>query len=158
ANITDDESVSAALSVSNQGNEDAPTDIVYTVTLSSPNNTGSPITFDIDDAGTGTASSGVDYTAIASGATITVANGSSTGTFTVAVIDDGLLETTETVIATISNSSNGDVSISTASAAASITDDESVSAALSVSTQGNEDAPTDIVYTVTLSSPNNTGS
>ncbi|MGZ2372096.1 hypothetical protein ACXR6G_20200, partial [Ancylomarina sp. YFZ004] len=50
ANITDDESVSAALSVSTQGSELTPTDIVYTITLSSPNNTGSPITFDIDDA------------------------------------------------------------------------------------------------------------
>ncbi|MGZ2371236.1 Calx-beta domain-containing protein, partial [Ancylomarina sp. YFZ004] len=114
--ITNDDSVSAALSVSTQGNEDAPTDIVYTVTLSSPNNTGSPITFDIDDAGSGTATSGSDYTAIAAAATITVADGSSTGTFTVLVIDDGLLETTETVIATISNPSNGSVSINTASA------------------------------------------
>ncbi|MGZ2372097.1 hypothetical protein ACXR6G_20205, partial [Ancylomarina sp. YFZ004] len=66
-------------SVSTQGSELTPTDIVYTITLSSSNNTGSPITFDIDDAGSGTATSGSDYTAIAAAATISVANGSSTG-------------------------------------------------------------------------------
>ncbi|MGZ2370530.1 Calx-beta domain-containing protein, partial [Ancylomarina sp. YFZ004] len=55
--------------------------------------------------------------------------------FTVAVIDDGLLEAnTETVIATISNPSNGSVSISTASATANIIDDDSSSVTISDAT------------------------
>ena len=80
ANILDDETVTAALSVTTHGDETLPTDIVYTVTLSKTNNTGSAITFDIDDLLTGTAVSGSDYTAIAGAAQISVANGSSTGT------------------------------------------------------------------------------
>ncbi|MCG8379572.1 MAG: hypothetical protein MI865_08885, partial [Proteobacteria bacterium] len=51
----------------------------------------------------------------------------STGTFTVTVTDDALVEATETVIAQISNSSNGDVSIGTASATANITDNATTS-------------------------------
>ncbi len=159
ANISDDDSVNADLSVTKHGDENGPVDIVYTVTLSSVNNTGSAITFDIADAATGTATSGVDYTAIAGGASISVANGASTGTFTVLVTDDSDLEANaETVIASISNPSNSDVNITTSSATANISDDDSVNADLSVTTHGDENGPVDIVYTVTLSSVNNTGS
>ena len=45
-----------------------------------------------------------------------VAAGAATGTLTIPVIDDGLLEAVETVIASISNPSNPDVSITTAQA------------------------------------------
>ena len=71
------------------------------------------ITFDLDDLGTGTASSGNDYTAIAANAQISVGAGASTGTLSVAVLDDALVEATETVIAAISNSSNAAVLIVT---------------------------------------------
>ncbi len=102
--------------------------------------------------------SGSDYTAIAGAAQISVADGASTGTLTVLVTDDALLEATETIDATISNSSNPAVSINTASATADITDNDTATADLSVTTQGDESGPVDIVYTVTLSLTNNTGS
>ncbi|MEO9966458.1 MAG: PKD domain-containing protein [Reichenbachiella sp.] len=159
ANITDNDAADADLSVTQHGNEVGPVDIVYTVTLSKVNNTGTAITFDIDDDLTGTASSGNDYTAIAGGATISVANGSDTGTLTVVVTNDALLEAdTETVDATISNASNGDITITTPSATANITDNDAADADLSVTQHGNEAGPVDIVYTVTLSKVNNTGS
>ena len=83
--------------------------------------------------GTGTATSGADYTAIGASATITVADGASTGTFTVLVTDDTDFEIDiETLIAAISNPSNGDVTITTASATANITDNGVVNADLSV--------------------------
>ncbi len=122
--ITDDETTNAVLSVTTQGDETIPTDIVYTVTLDATNNTGSAITFDFDDLGTGTATSGSDYTAIAAAAQMSVADGSTTGTITIPVTDDVISETIETVIAKISNASNGDVTITTASATANITDDD----------------------------------
>jgi hypothetical protein len=75
-------------------------------------------------------------------------------TFAVAVTDDALLEATETVIATISNPSNAAVTISTASATANITDNDTATAALSATTQGDEAGPVNIVYTVTLSKTN----
>jgi hypothetical protein len=157
ATITDNDTATAALSVTTNGNEAGPVAIVYTVTLSRVNDTGAAITFDFDDLGTGTATSGSDYTAIPGTAQITVAAGASTGTYTVVVADDGLLEATETLIVQISNPSNAAVTITTATATATITDNETATAALSVTTNGNEAGPVAIVYTVTLSAVNATG-
>src|SRR5207244_3476972 len=158
ANIADNDAESATLSVTQHGSEaGGPTNIIYTVTLTNANGTGAPITFDVANSG-GTATSGTDFTAFGGAAAISVAIGASTGTLTVPVIDDGLLEGTETVQATISVPSNAAVTITGASATANITDDESANAVLSTTTQGNETGPVNIVYTVTLSKTNNTGS
>src|SRR5439155_23033 len=139
-----------------QGNETGPVAIVYTVTLSKTNSSGAPITFDVANSG-GTATSEARCTAIGGGAAISVANGATTGTLTVPVVDDALLESTETVQATISSSSNAAVTITGTSATANIVDNDVATAAISVTTQGNETGPVAIVYTVTLSKTNNTG-
>ncbi|MEO1994806.1 MAG: CBM35 domain-containing protein, partial [Planctomycetaceae bacterium] len=114
----------ADLSVTTHGNETGPTDIVFTVTLSRINNTGMPITFDLDDLFTGTATSSDDYTAIPGNAQISIAPNASIGTFTVPVTDDGEIEVTETLIAQISNPSNVTVTIGTTSATADISDND----------------------------------
>ncbi|MDZ7846712.1 MAG: hypothetical protein U5L96_08050 [Owenweeksia sp.] len=90
------DAIDASLSVSQNGNETGPVDIIYTVTLSATNNTGSAITLDLSDLGTGSATSGSDYTAIPGGAQISVADGASTGTYSVTVTDDAAIESTET--------------------------------------------------------------
>ncbi len=144
-------SVTADLSVTTQGSETGPVDIVYTVTLSESNDTGAAITFDLDDLGSGTATAGVDYTAIGANAQISVAAGASTGTLTVAVAEDALLEAIETVIAQISNPSNDSVTIGTASATASITDNFAgvIITESNGSTDVTEDGVTD-TYSVVL--------
>ena len=157
ANITDNDSANAVLSVTTQGDENGLVDIVYMVSLSQQNNTGAAITFDIDDTFAGTATSGSDYVAIPGAAQISVADGATTGTFTVTVSQDALLEATETVQAQISNSSNAAVTITGPTATANIVDDETANAVLSVTTQGDETGPQNIVYTVTLSRQNDTG-
>ncbi|MEM8938836.1 MAG: Ig-like domain-containing protein, partial [Bacteroidota bacterium] len=155
--ITDDDTATAALSVTTQGNETGSVAIVYTVTLSEVNHTGSVITFDFEDLGTGTATSGSDYATISGSAQVSVADGTNVGTISIPVIDDALLEAdTETLTTQISTPSNGDVTITTATATGTITDDETATAALSVTTQGNEDGPVALVYTVTLSEVNHT--
>ncbi|MEJ7590723.1 MAG: hypothetical protein WKF77_04190, partial [Planctomycetaceae bacterium] len=58
-------SATANLTATTHGNETGPANIVYTVTLSATNTSGSAITFDLDDLATGTATFGSDYTAIA---------------------------------------------------------------------------------------------
>ncbi|MCP5016276.1 MAG: hypothetical protein GY938_13545, partial [Ketobacter sp.] len=155
-------SIDADLSVSTDGDEAGQVAIVYTVTLDKVNNTGSAITFDIADAGTGTATSGSDYTAIPGGATISVADGSATGTYSVVVTDDTLFENDETLEATISNASDAAINIAAASATATISDSDnvagSIDATLSVTTDGAEAGSAAIVYTVTLDKANNTGS
>ncbi len=115
----------AALSVTTQGSEVGPINIVYTVTLTSTNTTGSAITFDLDDLGTGTATSGSDYTAIPGSQKISVANGQISGTYTVNVTDDSFEESTETIILQISNPSDINTTVGTSTATAEITDDDS---------------------------------
>ena len=156
-NITENDPDNATLSVTTHGDEGGPVDIVYTVTLDKQNDTGAAITFDISDTGAGTATSGADYVAIPGSAQISVADGASTGTYTVTVSQDLLLEATEMVQAQISNPSNAAVTITGSTATANIVDDETANAVLSVTTQGDETGPQSIVYTVTLSRQNDTG-
>ena len=95
-----------------------------TVTLSSRNFTGAPITFDLEDLGTGTATVGVDYQPIPDGAKITVPVGAISGSFRVDVFDDALIEPTETVNARISNSSDSSSVIGQATTVATIRDND----------------------------------
>lgn len=156
--ITDNDTASLSLSVLNHGAESGPTSLVYRATLSRTNNTGATITVTINPTG-GTATSGSDYSEF-SGATISILNGSSMGSISVAVIDDVLFENTETVTATISSPSHAAVSVGTATATANITDNDngagSIVANLTTTTNGAETGPVSIVYTVTLSKTNDT--
>ncbi len=157
ADITNDDTTTASIVATTNGDEDGPVSIVYTVSISNPNGTGQPITIDVDPSG-GNATAGTDYTDFA-GASVSIADGESSDTITLVVDDDAILEHLETVEATISNLSDGDLSIATASATADILDNDdaagSVDADLSVTTQGVEGG-TNILYTVTLANVNGT--
>ncbi len=82
---------------------------------------GQQVTVDYEDAGSGTATSGDDYTAITAG-TLTLAAGVTSDTLAVTVLGDALDEDDETVIVTLSSASNA--AISTASGTGTITDDD----------------------------------
>ena len=85
------------------------------------------------DAGTGTATSGTDYTALTAG-TLTFAMGDTIQTIPVSVTDDSDDEQNETVIVTLSSATNA--TISTAQGTGTIIDDESPSANLDVDGDG----------------------
>ncbi|MCH8137606.1 MAG: cadherin-like domain-containing protein, partial [Proteobacteria bacterium] len=110
ANIVDDETANAVLSVTTQGDETGPQNIVYTVTLDKQNDTGAAITFDVAFTG-GNAVAGSDYTDTSGAGVISVAAGATTGTLVVPVLDDPDLEALETLEATLSNPSNGAVTV-----------------------------------------------
>ena len=123
--ITKDDLINASIATTSNGDEATPTDIVYTVTLSTVNNSGAAITFDTSVTG-GTATSGTDFTDTTGVGTISIADGASTGTLTVTVINDSINDpNTETVDVTLSNPSNSAVTILTATASATITDNDS---------------------------------
>ncbi len=158
--IADDETATTALSVAQQGNEEDEAPIIYTATLSKQNDTGVPITFTINPTG-GSATKSDDYEDF-SEATITVPGGSSTGTLSVPVVDDAVFEPqTETVQATISQSSSGQVTIedSEKSATATITDNDTAELNI-IATQptANENPSTNGEVTFALDTVNNTGS
>ena len=156
--ITDNETANAVLSVTTQGDETGPQSIVYTVTLDKVNNTGTAITFDLADLGTGTASAGSDYALIPGGAQISIADGATTGTYTVTVTDDALLEATETVDAQISNPSDAAVTITGATATANITDNDTATVTISATdAAAAETGSNPGQFTVDLGTINNTG-
>ena len=97
------------------------------------------------DAGTGTATSGTDYTALTAG-TMTFAMGDTIQTIPVSVTDDSDDEQNETVIVTLSNATNA--TISTAQGTGTIIDDETSSANLDIDGNGRVDLFTDIIMII----------
>ena len=77
--------------------------LTYTVTLDTAS--GKQVTVQYADAGTGTATSGTDYTAI-TGGTLTFAAGTTSQTFNVSVTGDVLDESNETVLVSLSAPTN----------------------------------------------------
>jgi|GEM_PF-1534724 len=157
--IFDDETATASLSTTQNGDEDGPVNIEYTVTLDKTNNTGEPITFTISPAG-GTATVGSDYTNFA-GSSISIPDGETTSTFTVTVTDDDLFEAaTESVVAAISSPSLAAVSIDPEAAEASATiadDDVAVIGVIATDDTAAENPPSPGEFTISLNKVNNTG-
>lgn len=104
--------------------EEGQRDIEVVVNLDALNLTGSPISFDLTDIGGGTATPGLDYTAVGVGAQVTVPVGSRSGSFIIPVVDDSLIEPTESLRLRIANPSNGSVSIGISEAVATINDND----------------------------------
>ena len=97
------------------------------------------------DAGTGTATSGTDYTALTAG-TLTFAATDTIQTIAVSVTDDSDDEQNETVIVELSSATNA--TISTAQGTGTIIDDETPSANLDVDGDGRVDLFTDIIMLI----------
>ncbi|MFH1984042.1 MAG: PilC/PilY family type IV pilus protein, partial [Pseudomonadota bacterium] len=104
-------------------------------------------------ATTGTATSGTDYTALST--PVTIAAGANAATITVTPADDVLVEGDETVIATLTGTNNGDVTINTAANAATVVIASDDTATLTIGNlsqrEGSGNGTTNFVFPVTLS-------
>ena len=147
ANITSNDTATVSLTAKTDGAEAGPVAATFTVTMTETNNTGSPITVNYSfSGGTATGGAGNDYTNTTTSTTI--ANGSSTGTITVPVIDDSLVEATETVQVTLTSTDNGQVTVAGSPLSANITSNDTATISIAATTQAAEDA-TDGVFTLT---------
>jgi Ca2+-binding RTX toxin-like protein len=144
--ITDNDFPLVNLSVSTNTGSEAGTTIV-TVTANASDPVIGNQTVDLAITGTGITPSDYDL----SNSTITFLNGQTTGTVTFTVINDDLIEGTETAILTLTNPSSGLVLGSTTSQNIILTDNDFPSVNLSVSSNSGSEAGTTIV-TVTASS------
>ena len=127
-------------------NEDGTPNLVYTFTRNGSTANSLPVSYDI----TGTAVSS-DYTGATpgTGKSITFAAGSSTATLTIDPTADTTVEGNETVIVTLSPSTNYDVG-SAKSAIGTILDDETTTISLTVSPGSvAENGTTNLIYTFT---------
>ena len=112
---------------------------------------GQQVTVDYEDADTGTATSGDDYTAITAG-TLTFAAGVTRDTLAVTVLADALDEENETVVVELSNPVNA--TINTATGTGTITDDDdepTLSIASASVAEGTTGATPSLEFIVTLS-------
>ncbi len=114
------EIITADLSVTQNGDEAGTQSIIFTINLSQIN-TGGTKNFDFTVTGGTATGGGADYTN--NNTQISVLNGSSTGTATITIIDDTLIEGIQTVTGTISNAPSGTV-IGANSDTADIADDD----------------------------------
>ena len=121
------------LSISSAGVEEVDSGsatLSFTVTPSEAS--GKTVTVAYADAGTGTAVSGTDYTAITAG-TLTIAPGATSGNVDVMVTGDVLNEPDETIVLTLSSPTNATIAPTGALGTATIMDDDAATATLSVS-------------------------
>ena len=103
----------------------------FTVGLSAAS--GKQVTVAYADAGTGTATSGTDYTALTAG-TLTFAAGTTARTIDVAVTGDATDESDETVAVTLSTPVNATLAAAAATGTGTVTDDDTAGFAVSPAT------------------------
>ena len=130
--IADNDSATVSIGGTTAGNEAGPVNGVFTVTQSVISDGPTTLSYTVG----GTATSGDDYTAL--GGSVTILAGQTTATITVPVLDDGVVEGTETVVITLDSITTGEpgVSIDTANDDASINllDNDSATVSIAATT------------------------
>ena len=121
--------------------------LTFTVTLSPAS--GQQVTVRYADAGTGTATSGTDYTAI-TGGTLTFAAGTTSETFNVSVTGDVLDESNETVLVSLSAPTNAAVSTTAGTGTGTITDNDGAPSSITLSVDDNSVGEGDGATTITV--------
>ncbi|MCF8274575.1 MAG: HYR domain-containing protein, partial [Flavobacteriaceae bacterium] len=143
--ITDEDVAEVSITATDASASEPSNNGQFTVSLTNASDVATTVSYTIG----GTATGGTDYTALSG--TVTIPSGSTSATIDVAVLDDFVLESSETVIVTIDaiTSGDADVSIDTNNDEATVTISDNDAASLSISdvnvTEGNS-----AVFTLTL--------
>ena len=148
--IIDNDLSIATVTASKTGDENGPVSGIFTVTLSNPAGTDTEFTYTL----TGMATEGTDYSAITS-KTVVIPAGQTSSTITIPVLSDSQVEGTETVIATLTASSNPLVAVSNIPASMNVIDDTNATVTVTASTDGAEPS-TAGEFTFTLSNVSTT--
>jgi len=153
ATITNDDS--AIITLSGSSANEATGAVDFTVTMSSPVDI--PVTLQFDSLSTGTATAGVDFTALHN-RSVTFAAGDTSETVAVRVNDDPILEPDETIIAQLSSLNQGGRSVSLGGATpATILNDDTATLTLAgvnySQNEGTGGTTTDFTFSVTLDNP-----
>ncbi|RYE69742.1 MAG: tandem-95 repeat protein, partial [Rhizobiaceae bacterium] len=149
-NISDSNTSIATITAGTTGNENGLISGTYIVTLSNPSSQPTEITYTLG----GTATEGTDYSNIVT-KTITIPAGQTTGTITIPVLADAIVEGTETVIATLTASANPLVTFSNSPASISIVDNTTATVTVAATTNGAEPTTAGL-FTLTLSNVSTT--
>jgi hypothetical protein len=146
ATIFDNDSPTVTIANTANGAEAGPTNGTMTLTLSQAVATNVSVAYTVS----GTASSGSDYTALAG--TISFPATSTTATLTIPVLDDAIVENTETVIVTLTSVTSGAATLgATVTATNTISDNDSATVNIVNTTNGAEAGPANGLMTLTQS-------
>ena len=147
-NITDNDTATVSVAGTLNGSETGPASATFTVTQSATSSTDTVVAFTLG----GTATEGSDYTAITH--SVTIPANTTTATITIPVINDAMVESTETVTVTLVSpitSGNAGISVDTTTASRTITDNDSATVSVAGTLNGSETGPTSATFTVTQS-------
>ena len=148
--ITDNDTSVATITAGTPGNENGRVNGTFTVSLSNPSSQPTTLTYTLG----GTATEGSDYSNIVT-KTITIPAGQTTGTITIPVQTDNIVEGIETVIATLTTSGNPLVSVSNSPASINIADNTTATVSVAATKDGAEPG-TPGLFTFTLSNVSTT--
>ncbi len=144
--IADNDAPYVTIANTTNGNEAGPVNGVMTVTQTAIPTTPIVISYSVS----GTAASGVDFTALSGSVTIPI--GQTTATITIPVIDDLIVEGNETVIVTLTAITSGAASLgATLVATNTIADNDTATVTIANTSNGAEAGPTAGVFTLTQS-------
>ena len=151
--ISDDDTAEVTIAANDASASVPGDDGQFTVSISNPSDTDTVVTFTIG----GNATSGDDFTPLTG--TVTILAGQTSATIDVAVLDDSLLETSETVTVQLASISSGDADVSIGaadSATVVIADDDSTTVNIAATTASASEPNTDGQFTVTLANASST--
>jgi hypothetical protein len=142
--IADNDSATVTIANTTNGAETGPVNGVMTLTQTAVSSVNTVIAYTV----AGTATSGLDYTALSG--TVTIPAGSTTATITIPVTNDAIVENSETVIITLTSVSSGLATLgATLTATNTIADNDSATVTIANTTNGAETGPVNGVMTVT---------
>ncbi len=148
-NILDANLATVSVSATTDANEAGPVDGQFTVTQSTTSASNTVVSYSV----AGTAAGGSDYTALSG--TVTVLAGATTATIDVTgIVADALLEGTETIVVTLTGSSNPAITVAAApndTASISLLDADAATVSIAATTDANEAGPVDGRFTITQS-------
>ncbi|MBU0664932.1 MAG: hypothetical protein KJ990_10360 [Proteobacteria bacterium] len=155
--ITDNDTATVSIAANDaSGSETGPDHGQFTTTLSATSSTATTVHYTV----TGTATPGTDYTALSG--SVTIPAGSTTAAINVTVINDAIVEASETVIVTIDAITSGDADISLAvapnnTATVTISDNDTATVSIAANdASGSEAGPDHGQFTVTLTAKSST--
>ncbi len=149
--IADNDAPYVTIANTTNGGEAGPVNGVMTVTQTAIPATPIVIAYSVS----GTATSGVDFTALSG--TVTIPAGATTATITIPILNDVIVEGNETVIVTLTSITSGAASLgATLIATNTVADNDSATVSLANTTQGAETGPVTGVMTVTQTNASST--
>lgn len=143
--IFDNNTQTVTLTSPDNGSEAGPDNASVTVSLASNATADVVVAYSVS----GTATSGLDFTALSG--SVTIDNGTSSSIITVPVLDDGLDEDNETVIITLSSVTSGPARITSSDNSSTLYIDDNDTSSVGLSVAATTEEGSTASFTVTLS-------